>query len=186
MHRALGEPDLSLEAAGALYVAAVRELQEEAGVALNASALVPWSRWITPVVGGVIRKRFDARFFIALADASHEPVHDGHETIESGWHQPRAALEQYWSHAIELAPPQIMTLQHLARFATAAQAVNDARSRKPPLIQPESWQEAGGRAVCYPSDERHPVRERAMPGPTRLYWRNKRFEPDGGLEALLA
>jgi 8-oxo-dGTP pyrophosphatase MutT (NUDIX family) len=186
IHAALGEPGLTLEQAGALYVAALRELQEEAGVTLSASALVPWSRWITPVVGGVVRKRFDARFFIALADASHEPRHDGHETVESGWHHPRAALEQYWSQAIELAPPQIMTLQHLSRFATARAAFEDARSRKPALILPLSWQEPEGRAVCYPGDERHPVRERAMPGPTRLVWRNKRFEPYGGLEELLA
>jgi 8-oxo-dGTP pyrophosphatase MutT (NUDIX family) len=186
MHEALGEPELSLEQAGALYAAAARELQEEAGVILPASALVPWSRWITPIVGGVVRKRFDARFFIAHADAAQEARHDDHETVESGWLRPADALAQYWAHAIELAPPQIMTLQHLARFASAHDAVEHARSRKPPLILPESWQEAEGRAVCYPGDERHPVRERAMPGPTRLVWRNKRFEPEGGLEALLA
>lgn len=185
MHRALGEPELSLEEAGALYAGALRELQEEAGVTLSASALVPWSRWITPIVGGVVRKRFDARFFIALADASHDARHDGYETIESGWHRPRDALEQYWLREIELAPPQIMTLQHIARFPTGRQAVDAARSRKPPLILPHSWQEPEGRAVCYPGDELHPVRERAMPGPTRLFWRNKRFEPDGGLQTLL-
>jgi hypothetical protein len=38
--------------------------------------------------------------------------------------------------------------------------------------------------ICYPGDERHSVSERAMPGPTRLRYCNKRFEPDGGFEAL--
>jgi hypothetical protein len=40
--------------------------------------------------------------------------------------------------------------------------------------------------VCYPGDERHSVRERALPGPTRLHYRNGRFEPAGGLEALFS
>jgi hypothetical protein len=55
----------------------------------------------------------------------------------------------------------------------------------PPTIQPEAFQRDGQRVLCYPGDERHSVRERAMPGPTRLVWRNERFEPEsGGLEAL--
>ena len=33
-------------------------------------------------------------------------------------------------------------------------------------------------------DARHPVRELAMPGPTRLYYRNKRFEPGDGFDSL--
>jgi len=40
--------------------------------------------------------------------------------------------------------------------------------------------------VCYPGDARHPVPERALPGPTRLHYRNRRFEPAEGLEALFA
>jgi len=39
--------------------------------------------------------------------------------------------------------------------------------------------------LCYPGDPRHSITERALPGPTRLRWRNKRFEPEGGLAALL-
>ena len=40
--------------------------------------------------------------------------------------------------------------------------------------------------ICYPGDARHTVRERALPGPTRLHYRNKRFEPHGGFEGLFA
>jgi hypothetical protein len=38
--------------------------------------------------------------------------------------------------------------------------------------------------MCYPGDELHPVRERAMPGPLRLFARNKRFEPLDGFEGF--
>jgi hypothetical protein len=40
--------------------------------------------------------------------------------------------------------------------------------------------------ICYPGDPRHSVPQRAWAGPTRLSFRNGRFEPDGGLAALLA
>ncbi len=46
--------------------AAVRELQEEAGVVVRADELVKYSRWITPEL---LRIRFDAHFFLALAPA---------------------------------------------------------------------------------------------------------------------
>src|SRR5437868_2855591 len=81
---------------------------------LHASALQPWSRWITPSVGGVMRKRFDTRFFLAEVPPGQEPAHDNHEAVESCWLAPRAALQQYWDRRIQLAPPQIMSLAHLA------------------------------------------------------------------------
>ena len=61
---------------------------------------------------------------------------------------------------------------------------SQARSRLPPVIQPEPFDLDGVRVICYPGDERHPVTERAMPGPTRLQYREKRFEPVGGFDAL--
>jgi 8-oxo-dGTP pyrophosphatase MutT (NUDIX family) len=152
---------------------------------LAAGELVPWSRWITPAVGGVVRKRFDTRFFLARVPHGQEPRHDERETTHSEWLAPREALRRYWAREIELAPPQIMSLAHLARHAGAASAIAEAASRPPPLVQPEPLLEDGVRAVCYPGDARHPVRTRALPGPTRLSHIDGRFEPDGGFEALL-
>jgi 8-oxo-dGTP pyrophosphatase MutT (NUDIX family) len=151
---------------------------------LAASRLQPWSRWITPAVGGVMRKRFDTRFFIAAVPAGQEPRHDDHEATESAWLAPREALRRYWDGLIELAPPQIMSLAHLAGHASVASALRQARGRLPPVILPEPFEHEGGRVICYPGDERHTVRERALPGPTRLFYRNRRFEPAGGFEGL--
>lgn len=156
------------------------------GVRLAASQLVPWSRWITPAVGGVIRKRFDTRFFVAAVPAGQQPLHDDHEATESAWLAPRQALRGYWDGAIELAPPQIMSLAHLARHADVASVLGQARTRTPPVILPEPFEHEGTRIICYPGDERHPVRERALPGPTRLHYRNRRFEPAEGFDALFA
>ena len=79
-----------------------------------------------------------------------------------------------------------MSLAHLARYSTAAEAMAQARSQLPPLIMPEAFQENDERIICYPGHPRHPVPARALPGPLQLFWRNKRFEPAGGFDALFA
>ncbi|MGE4241122.1 NUDIX hydrolase [Ramlibacter sp.] len=156
-----------------------------AGLRLQVGGLVPWSRWVTPIIAGVVRKRFDARFFIARVPGDQVAHHDDHEAVASLWRTPRAALQEYWDNRIALAPPQIMTLAALSRHADAESAMAFARTRPPPRIAPVTWFEPNGdRVACYPGDEGHPERERAMPGPTRLYTRNNRFEPEGGFDAL--
>ncbi len=211
LHAALGEPGTAPELASGLFVAALRETYEEAGVLfahgadahtgaaadfharvlsgsmrLQTQAVHPWSRWITPRMPSVTNKRFDTRFFIAVLPPGQKAAHDNVEATESAWLRPRAALEQYWAREIELAPPQIMSLAHLARYSTAAEAMAQARSQLPPLIMPEAFQENDERIICYPGHPRHPVPARALPGPLQLFWRNKRFEPAGGFDALFA
>ncbi len=151
---------------------------------LDTRSLAPWSRWITPVKPSVMSKRFDTRFFVAAVPTGQVATHDNHEATESVWLQPRAALEQHRDGLIELAPPQIMTLAHLSRFASVQQVTADARSRTPPIIQPEPFEADGTRVICYPGDEWHSVKARAMPGPTRLHYRGKLFEPVEGFESL--
>ncbi|MBI5279271.1 MAG: NUDIX hydrolase [Burkholderiales bacterium] len=163
------------------------EVVDALDLGLTTAGLAPWSRWITPLVGGVVRKRFDTRFFVAAAPPGQEPVHDEHEATESIWLRPRDALEQYWGGAIQLAPPQLMSLAHLSRLASVNEVLAEARRRPPARICPESFEQDGTRAVCYPGDPRHSEKVRVMPGPTCLLWRNDRFEPpDGGLEAFFA
>ena len=152
---------------------------------LGAGALRPWSRWITPVLSSVTRKRFDTRFFVAAVPPGQEPAHDQHEATESAWLTPRAALRQYWDGLIELAPPQIMSLAHLARHRSIASVFAATAARQPPCIQPEPHDVEGVRVLCYPGDPWHSVREQALPGPTRLSWRAGRFEPEAGLSILL-
>jgi 8-oxo-dGTP pyrophosphatase MutT (NUDIX family) len=152
---------------------------------LQAGLLQPWSRWITPVVG-VVRKRFDTRFFLAAVPDGQTPLHDGHEATDSLWLSPRTALRAYWERRIDLAPPQVMSLAHLSRHGSVAQALAEARGRLPPAVRPEPFEQDGMRIVCYPGDARHPVRERALAGPTRLYYRDRRFEPAEGFEAFFS
>ena len=212
----LAEPGLGADAAAGLFVAAIREAWEECGVLfaeaqtgaaatpapdsdfarmlaqrglqLQTRHLAPWSRWITPLLSPTMSRRFDTRFFLAALPAGQEAIHDNHEAVASVWLTPRAALLQYQAGQIELVPPQIMSLVHLMQYGSAAQALDAARRQPPPLILPEGFDEGDTRVLCYPGDPRHPVRQRALPGPTRLEYRHKRFRPPGGfavwLEAL--
>ena len=212
LHASLGESETDQATACGLFVAALRETFEESGVLfadasdpqtdepvtgsefharlaaqqlrLHTGAVHPWTRWITPRMPSVTNKRFDTRFFIAAMPTGQSAGHDNVETTQSAWLAPRTALEQYWSREIELAPPQIMSLAHLSRHATVASAMAEAASRKPPVIMPEAFNENGTRVVCYPGDPQHSVTKRALPGPSRFFWRNKRFEPAQGFEAL--
>jgi 8-oxo-dGTP pyrophosphatase MutT (NUDIX family) len=182
---ALREHDRAAFLESASSTRRLREVLDATGAALASTRLAPWSRWVTPAASVRARKHFDARFFAAALPQGQEPVHDEHETTESAWFAPAEALRAYWDGRIQLAPPQIMSLVHLAHFRDVAGVLAHARSRKPPRIQPEVIVEAGMNMVCYPGDERHSLGERAMPGPTRLHWRNERYEPEGGLDSLL-
>src|SRR5439155_8169953 len=55
---------------------ALHEAMARLRVPLTTAELVPWSRWITPAVGGVVRKRFDTRFFLARVPPGQQPRHD--------------------------------------------------------------------------------------------------------------
>lgn len=153
---------------------------------LDWSNVVPWSRWITPRAPAMFNKRFDARFFVAAVPNDQEARHDNHEATGSFWLRPRVVLEQYWAGEINLAPAQIMSMAALARHPHLADVLAAARGRRPPVIQPEPFTHEQGRAIAFPGDARHPVVERALPGPSFLVYRNERFEPFDGFEALFA
>lgn len=147
---------------------------------LAVDRMMPWSRWITPKVPSMMRKRFDTRFFVAALPEGQEACHDDHEAVESLWIGPRHALQRYWNREIVLAPAQIMSLAHLAHHRRVDSVLDEAASRPPPCIEPEPFQHEGVRVIAYPGDERHSVPGRVMPGPTRLHHRNERFEPPSG------
>ena len=153
---------------------------------LQTRQLAPWSRWITPLAPSMGTRRFDTRFFVAPAPLGQTALHDNQETTASVWLTPRSALEQYRDGHIDLVPPQIMTLAHLAQHGDVASVLSAARRQPPPTILPEAFDRDGVRIICYPGDAEHSVRQRALPGPTRMQFQQRRFTPEGGFEALLS
>ncbi len=161
------------------------DMLDELDLLLCSDALIPWTRWITPKIPAMMSRRFDARFFVASLPDGQQPTHDDFEATDSIWMRPAVALQRYRDREIVLAPVQIMSLAHLARHATVGSVLDEARARMPPLIEPEAYDESGTRAIAYPGHERHPVRDRVIPGPTCLLLRDDLFEPPDGFDSLL-
>lgn len=105
--------------------ASIAELCRAEGLTLDLSGMAYFSHWLTPPG---VPKRFDTRFFCALAPAGQQAVADYGEAVELMWLTPRAALDP--ARELKLLPVTRRTLQDLKRFATAAEAHAEARARR--------------------------------------------------------
>jgi 8-oxo-dGTP pyrophosphatase MutT (NUDIX family) len=114
--------------------AAVRELREEAGIALPEDAeVVPWSRWITPEE---VKIRFDTWFFVAAAPPGAEATADGGECVDARWLRPATALDAFGRDDLMLVFPTIKHLEALAQAESVADALEKARTREVVPVQP--------------------------------------------------
>jgi 8-oxo-dGTP pyrophosphatase MutT (NUDIX family) len=118
----------------ALRSAAIRELSEEAGIALAGHhQLVLFSRWITPAQ---VKIRFDTWFFLALQPDRQEPQIDGAEVVQWRWLSPDAALQGARDGELFLVFPTIKHLEQIAQFASARELIEHARGREVRPVQP--------------------------------------------------
>lgn len=114
--------------------AAVRELEEEAGVTgVAPGGLVKYSRWITP---DLVETRFDTHFFLARAPARAEARVDGLECVDLRWSSPRQALEDHAGGVLPLVLPTRKQLEQLSSFATLDELFADAHGRDVQPVQP--------------------------------------------------
>jgi 8-oxo-dGTP pyrophosphatase MutT (NUDIX family) len=119
-------PGGRVEAGESFEQAAIRETLEEASVTIEAAALHPWARWVTPVFEP---KRFDARFFVAEMPAGQEARFDQKEVVEQIWLAPADALERHRTTDFRLPPPQLRTLFELAAFSSMEAIIGESRRR---------------------------------------------------------
>jgi 8-oxo-dGTP pyrophosphatase MutT (NUDIX family) len=129
---------------------AIRELQEEASIELDADAeLLAWSRWITPELVPV---RFDTRFYVALAPAHSPPRPDGAEITDAAWIPPGEALERHAAGRLELVFPTIKHLESLLPYTSAEEVLDAARGREIEPILPRVVGEGSAQRVVLPGD----------------------------------
>lgn len=115
--------------------AAVRELEEEAGIGgIAPASLVKFSQWITPEA---VKIRFDTHFFLAEAPAGAEPVIDREEVVDFGWFTPQDALRAGEAGAIALVFPTIKHLEQFSLFPTAAALIAHAAAREVQPVLPK-------------------------------------------------
>jgi 8-oxo-dGTP pyrophosphatase MutT (NUDIX family) len=130
--------------------AATRELAEEAGVTVeDPSALVPFSRWITPAE---VEIRFDTFFYVVEAPAGAEGACDGQECVDLRWLSPAAALDAYGRDELLLVFPTIKHLEQLAEFGSVAEALEHARARRVQPVQPRVLIDGGQARVVLPGE----------------------------------
>jgi len=139
-----------------------RELHEEAGIELSHDEeLVPFTRWITPEV---VKRRFDAWFFLALAPAHTPPEVDGSEITEGRWFEPAAALAAEQAGEMEFAFPTRTQLGWLAEHPTSDAALAAYRGRSTEPLMPVLRGEGKNARFVVPgiaeSEPLHLLRER--------------------------
>jgi 8-oxo-dGTP pyrophosphatase MutT (NUDIX family) len=133
-----------------LAATAVRELEEEAGIALSADVeLVPFSRWITPEQ---VKVRFDTWFFAARAPADAEATPDGGECVDARWLRPAAALVAHAGDELALVFPTIKHLEELSEYATVEDTLAAARDRPVEPVMPRVAVHEGSAQVLLPGD----------------------------------
>lgn len=128
---------------------AVREAEEEAGIALDPATLVPFSRWITP---RQVQVRFDTHFFVAPSPPDAEPKCDGEECVDLRWIGPGAALEAGQREELFLVFPTIKHLEQLAEFGSVDELLAHARSRRVQPIEPRVLVDGGIAQVLLPGE----------------------------------
>jgi 8-oxo-dGTP pyrophosphatase MutT (NUDIX family) len=132
-------------------VCAVRELEEEAGIAgVQPDALVKYSRWITPAE---VKIRFDTHFFLAPLPQGAEPQVDGEEIVDHGWFTPQGALEAHGTGDILLVFPTIKHLEQFSRFPSADALVAHAAAHEVVPVQPRIVVSGETARVLLPGDE---------------------------------
>ncbi len=89
---------------------------------IDAQAIVPWSRWITPIGG---HRRYDTRFFVTAAEDEGLSA-DHREMSDLRWFRPLDALRD---PDVMLITPTVSALNLLARSPSATAALSAARSR---------------------------------------------------------
>ena len=123
----------SRENAGTLLAAARREVFEEAGIEVEANALVPWANWVTPPDQP---KRFDTFFYVASLPPGTEPRHQTTEASSSSWMAVRAVLDGEDAQTLRLMPPTLALLQELLEIGSV-EAVLRMRRDIVPVLGPE-------------------------------------------------
>jgi 8-oxo-dGTP pyrophosphatase MutT (NUDIX family) len=110
------------------------DMLERERLRLATDKLTYFSHWITPVNAP---RRYDTRFFAAVAPAGQEAAPDNVEAIHHVWVRPSVAVERHRAGEYKMRTPTIRTLELFAPFETADALIAHLRSlRDIPAILP--------------------------------------------------
>jgi 8-oxo-dGTP pyrophosphatase MutT (NUDIX family) len=111
--------------------------------------LVPFAHWITPPM---MPKRFDTRFYVAVAPEDHLALHDGEESVNSVWISPAEAIADGRAKRRTVIFPTLMQLVKLEPSKSAADALAAARADRIVTVLPELVDTPEGKALRIPAE----------------------------------
>jgi len=127
------------------------EVLRRENVCLDLRGIAYLSHWITPV--GMPR-RYDTRFFVALAPEGQPATHDANETVADRWMRPEEALSAQRRGEFDMVPPTIKNLEAIAHFSTSREVLDFARALGPvTAIEPRLLEREGAMIILVPGDE---------------------------------
>jgi 8-oxo-dGTP pyrophosphatase MutT (NUDIX family) len=125
-------------------------MMEREGLVLDLRGLEYVAHWVTPA--GPPR-RFDTRFFVALAPTGQVATHDAGETVADQWIRPADALEAHARGELEMIFPTIRNLQAIAHFASSHEVLEYARSLSNIVcVEPRIVNRSGEILILLPGD----------------------------------
>ena len=129
-------------------VEGIAEVCLQQGLRLDLRGLAYYSHWLTPPG---TPKRFDTRFFAALAPPDQVAQADNGEAVELMWITPQEALSP--ARGLKLLTVTSHTLQDLTRHASAGAAMAEISARTQfPLMMPRRAQGPQGMQIVLPHE----------------------------------
>ena len=130
------------------------EILDESDLSIRLLDLKFFANWITPTVE---KRRYNARFFIAVAPEKQVGKHDEIETTDSVWLTARDAIEAYEKGGFDLAPPTWRIVKDLASFVSVESILTWASQiTEVPAIMPHFTKVDGLPSLALPGDTEHP------------------------------
>jgi 8-oxo-dGTP pyrophosphatase MutT (NUDIX family) len=137
------------------------ELLRANGLAIDADALHPWARWVTPA--GEAR-RYDTRFFVGALPDTAIAQDVTSESSEASWLPVAVAIEQAQRGERKVLPPTMSTLTSLVPFGSVADVITASAGRDLAPVRPEIRLGADGSvAVELPDGTLVPIPRSMLP-----------------------
>ena len=147
--RAIHEKELSL-----------KDLARQENLTFAVDSLLPYSRWIAP---GIVKKRFDTRFFLCRLPRGQKTDYDPVELMGYEWRTPEEILEQSFSGTIKLIPPTLKTIDELCSVQSIEHLYHYAQSRPIYPILPETYAEGDRIIMKLPHDPEYSIQDYKQP-----------------------
>jgi len=124
-----------------------QEILEEIGLRLDASALAYVGHWITPECEP---RRYQTRFFLTTTNGEMPVLPHQEELVDHLWLSPTEALARNRNGSLPLVLPTLVTLEELAPFSTAQEAVSRLGALPVPRRMPVPSRTEGGFRFALP------------------------------------